>query len=304
MHFLLAAGVRKTPDLAKAGESGLKTLDRTKIRRYNIGMENEKSFTIVVDGYCDELAEQLTADGVRIFPTRVFCGSEPISPPASNPEREKFYALAKLDERTVIPAKHGDFERFFDAILEEGDGGNILAVLSAPSGDVLAAQAAAKTCSIKFFGSRIYVLDAPGLGAALVPVLEAAQAALKANKSVEDALADCQSIAKRVRSSALVPDDSDGLSTYKLMRIGLAASFSRRVHGDARAAALIAAEAAKVEAECVYVSHCDNAALARKVAFAVNQAAPNAKIKLGQAAFATLAATAPLSVTVAYVLPK
>ena len=66
-------------------------------------MTIRKRFVIAVDGFCDENAEQLAADGVKIFPTRAFIGGIPVDPPTDNASRARVFAAEKNGENSVIP---------------------------------------------------------------------------------------------------------------------------------------------------------------------------------------------------------
>ena len=260
-------------------------------------MTTKKRFVIAVDGFCDENAEQLAADGVKLFPTRAFIGGIPADEPTDNAARDRILAAAKNGENSVIPSVPTEYERFFDSVLEENDGGDLIFLSSL--GDKTA-DSAAKNCMVKFYGSNVYVLPVQGFGAAIVPILEHAQALQSSGETAQSAFAELSGMAKNLVSLAVLPN-GDGFASYKIMRCTSALKPDRLSRGNAKTAAFIASEVEKNATDCVYISHAGNFELVRRIATAINETRPTVKIKVGSCAPATLAFTSPRSVTIGFV---
>lgn len=264
-------------------------------------MEDRKQFVIAVDGFCDENAEQLIADGVKIFPTKVFIGGEPIDPPTDNAERNRIITLSKNGENTVITSFAADYERFFDSVLDERDGGDVLFLCA--DGNAAAAQKAAENCMVKFYGSNIFVLPVRGKGAAVVPLLERALSLSGGGETAQNAFAELGAATEKIVSFAIVPN-IDKFAAYKIVRFSGETKFDRLCRGNARIAALVAGEVKNANASCVYISHAGNHAFVTKIATAVAENCPDVKIKTGFCAPATIAVTAPRAVSVGYISRK
>lgn len=260
-------------------------------------MTIRKRFVIAVDGFCDENAEQLAADGVKIFPTRAFIGGIPVDPPTDNASRDRVFAAAKNGENSVIPSSKAEYERFFDSVLDKNDGGDLIFLSSLAD---KTADSAAKNCMVKFYGSNVYVLPVPGFGAAIVPILELAITLRSAGETVQNAFAELSGAAKKLVSLAVVPN-GDGFASYKIMRCTNALKPDRLSRGNAKTSAFLASEAEKSATDCVYISHAGNFELVRRIATAINETRPTVKIKVGCCSPATLALASAGAVTVGFV---
>ena len=259
-------------------------------------MADRNRFVIAVDGFCDENAEQLFADGVKLFPTRVFIGGVPIDPPTSNSERDRILAVSKTSENTVIPSVSGEYERFFDAVLDERDGGDLIFIT--PSVCYAPALAAAKNCMVRFYGSNVFVLPAFGAGAAIVPLLELAQNALSRGESAQSTFSALSFAAKNLVSGAILPNG--GFASYKIMRYDNGFELDRLSRGEAKTAAIVATEVKSSGTRCVYISHAGNYGFVGKIATAIAETSPEVKIKAGFCSPATLAVTSPRAVTIGF----
>lgn len=264
-------------------------------------MIDRTQFVIAVDGFCDENAEQLVADGVKIFPTNVFIGGEPIDLPTNNAERNHVVSLSKNGENTVISSTTADYERFFDSVLDERDGGDLLFLCVAD--DFAAAQKAAENCMVKFYGSNVLILPVHGKGAAVVPLLERALSLRDGGESAQNTFAELNSAVAKIVSFAIVPN-ADKFATYKIVRFVGETKFDRLCRGNAKIAALVANEVKNSNAGCVYVSHAGNHAFVTKIATAIAETCPGVKIKTGFCSPATIAVTAPRAVSIGYISRK
>lgn len=259
-------------------------------------MADKNRFVIAVDGFCDENAEQLSSDGVKLFPTRVFIGGVPIDPPTSNSERDRIFAVSKTSENTVIPSVSGEYERFFDSVLDERDGGDLIFIT--PSVCYAPALAAAKNCMVKFYGSNVFVLPAGGYGAAIVPLLELAQNALRRDESAQSTFSELSFASKALISTAVIPNG--GFASYKIMRYRNGFRLDKLSRGEAKTAAIVATEVKSSSTRCVYISHAGNYGFVGKIATTISETSPDVKIKAGFCSPATLAVTAPCAVTIGF----
>ena len=272
-------------------------LDRSKKRGYNTDMTIRKRFVIAVDGFCDENAEQLAADGVKIFPTRTFIGGVPVDPPTDNASRDRVLTAAKTGENSVIPSISAEYVRFFDSVLDENDGGDLIFLSSLGNRTPLSA---ASECMVKFYGSNVFVLPVRGLGAAIVPILESALSLQRDGETAQAAFSELSATAEKLVSIS-VCQNGDGFASYKIMRCTTSLGLDRLSRGNAQTAAFIASEVGKSATKCVYLSHAGNFELVRRIATAINESDPSIKIKVGCCSPATLALTSAGAVTVGFV---